>query len=245
MCGRYALATDVAQLVREFDAGVGVVEQLAPDYNIAPSKSACIVRLDDEGRRILDLATWGLIPSWSKEAAIAHRLTNARSETAAQKPSFRSALAKRRCIVPALGYYEWYRPSKQPFYIHAAGGGLLAMAGLSESWRDPAHPEAPARRTFTILTREPRAEIAMIHDRMPVMIPRDRVGEWLDPSTPAERVAQMMDPVGPVQGSVDPLDAYPVATTVNAVRNNGPELITPIDADLSGATSTDEADGLW
>lgn len=241
MCGRYALATDVAQLVREFDAGVGVVESLAPDYNMAPSKSACIVRRDDEGVRVLDLATWGLIPSWSKDAAIAHRLTNARSETAAEKPSFRRALAKRRCIVPAQGYYEWYRPSKQPFYIHAADGGLLAMAGLYESWRDPEVADAPPRRTFTILTREPRAEIAMIHDRMPVLLTRDSWQEWLDPATPVERVIAMMDPAGLVQREVGMLDAYPVSTSVNAVRNNGPELVEPIRAE---ATS-DTADGLW
>lgn len=241
MCGRYALATDVAQLVREFDAGVGVVEQLLPDYNLAPSKSACIVRLDDEGVRVLDLATWGLIPSWSKDAAIAHRLTNARSETAAEKPSFRSALARRRCIVPAQGYYEWYRPSKQPFYIHAAGGGLLAMAGLYESWRDPEVVDAPLRRTFTILTREPRTEIAMIHDRMPVLLSREHWQGWLDPATPVDRVIPMMDPAGLVQGAVGMLDAYPVSTSVNAVRNNGPALIEPISAEAT----VDTADGLW
>jgi len=230
------LAIDVAQLVREFDVDISVVEQWLPNYNIAPSMPACIVRQGEDGTRTLDYATWGLIPSWAKDPAIASKLTNARSETAGTKPSFRRAVAKRRCLVPAGGYYEWYRPSKAPFYIHAADGSTLAMAGLYELWSDPARPEAPLRQTFTILTREPRAEIAMIHDRMPVLLPKSEWSHWLNPATSSEQVSELLDPEGEAQLRVGSLDAFPVSRMVNAVRNNGPDLVEPIQ---------EEAEGLW
>ncbi len=236
VCGRYALAIDVAQLVREFDVDISVVEQWLPNYNIAPSMSACIIRQVEDGARLLDLATWGLIPSWAKDPAIASKLTNARSETAETKPSFRRAVAKRRCLVPAGGYYEWYRPTKSPFYIHAADGTTLAMAGLYELWSDPTNPEAPIRQTFTILTREPRAEISMIHDRMPVLLPKSEWSRWLNPETPSEKVTELLDPNGEAQLRVGPLDAFPVSRMVNAVRNNGPALVEPVQ---------EESEGLW
>lgn len=220
--------------------GTTSIEVLAPDYNIAPSKLAGIITLNADGMRVLDLASWGLIPSWAKEASISRTLTNARSETAAKKPSFRGAMARTRCIVPVQGYYEWYRPAKQPFYIHSSGGETLAVAGLYELWRDPKVPDSPPRLTFTILTREPIADIAMIHDRMPVLLPPGVWSEWLDPATSSERTAAIVDPVGPTQLENGSLDAYPVATTVNSVRNNGPSLINPVAAIPPGDTA-----GLW
>lgn len=230
------MAIDVAQLVREFDVDISVVEQWLPNYNIAPSMPSCIIRQAEDGTRLLDLAIWGLIPSWAKDPTIASKLTNARSETAETKPSFRRAVAKRRCLVPADGYYEWYRPTKAPFYIHSADGSTLAMAGLYEVWSDPAKPEAPPRLTFTILTREPRAEISMIHDRMPVLLPKSEWSHWLNPETSAEQVSALLDPQGEAQLRVRPLDAFPVSRMVNAVRNNGPALVEPIQ---------EESEGLW
>ena len=235
------MATDVAQLVREFDVDISVVEQLTPNYNIAPSMSTCIIRQDEDGARLLDLATWGLIHSWAKDPSIASKLTNARSETAATKPSFRRALAKRRCLVPADGYYEWYRPSKTPFFIHSADEKTLAMAGLYELWSDPAQPDGHIRHTFTIVTREPRAEIAMIHDRMPVLFPASQWETWLNPATPADQVSELLDPHGAAQMSIGPLDAYPVSTMVNAVRNNGAVLIEP----LKDESKAEVSEGLW
>ena len=230
------MALDAAQLVREFDVDVSLVEQWLPSYNIAPSMLACIVRQGEDGARLLDHATWGLIPSWAKDSSIATKLTNARSETAHAKPSFRRAVASRRCLVPAGGYYEWYRPSKVPFYIHAADGTTLAMAGLYELWSDPTNPEAPIRQTFTIMTREPRAEIAKIHDRMPVLMPKSEWTHWLSPTTSSGQLSDLLDPRGAAQMSVGPLDAYPVSRMVNAVRNNGAALLEPLQ---------EESVGLW
>ncbi len=237
MCGRYAATKDPAALVEEFDIEAPPEELLDPDYNVAPTKRVYIV-LDrpDEGEqpeRALVVARWGLIPSWAKDPAIASRLINARVETLAEKPAFRSAFAKRRCIVPADGFYEWYtpedaprsrsgKPVKQPFYIHPADGSSLAMAGLYEWWRDPERDEW--RLTCTVITTQASDEVGRIHDRMPMTVSRANWGAWLDPATGRDAVAL----IGPAADRS--LAAYPVSTAVNSVRNNGPSLIEPLPA---------------
>ncbi len=232
MCGRYAAATTAADWVEEFEVDAAPERALAPDFNVAPTKEAFIVAAGGEsaaGRR-MEIARWGLIPSWAKEASIASKLTNARVETISEKPSFRSAFAKRRCLVPADGYYEWYRPekgAKQPFYIHRADGRSLAMAGLYEWWRDPANPEAEPRLTFTVITTAATPELAVIHDRMPVMIEQDDWAEWLDPSVPGKELPPPMLESGARLALV----AEPVSVAVGNVRNNGPSLIVPIAPD--------------
>ena len=233
MCGRYVAAQDPAALVAEFEA-VAVPEQLLePDFNVAPSKPVYIVvdkRVADEPPvRSLEVATWGLVPSWAKDTSIAAKLTNARSETVAEKPSFRKAFASQRCLVPADGYYEWYaaqattgsgRPAKLPFYIHAFDTSTLAMAGLYEWWK---RPDGTWLLTCCVLTTAANDDLMRIHDRMPVMVPKDRWNWWLDGRSKVE-VEPLLDP------ALVPLEAYPVSIAVNNARNNGPQLREPIEA---------------
>lgn len=243
MCGRYARAKDKAVLVEEFDCTQVTEEDLPADYNVAPTKAVYIVAqrpADQEHpqpRRALEVARWGLVPSWAKDPGIGSRLINARVETAAEKPAFRRAFAKRRCLVPADGFYEWYEPTepdaprgrsgkpvKQPFFIHAGQGGSLALAGLFEFWRDP-DPQAadPWLLTATILTTTSTDAVGRIHDRMPLPIRPVHWSAWLDPAASAEQVRHVL-----ASHTADHLEAYPVATLVNNVRNNGPQLVAPL-----------------
>lgn len=233
MCGRYVAALDPAALVAEFEA-VAVPEQLLEaDFNVAPSTPVYIVvdkRVGDEPPvRSIEVATWGLVPSWAKDPSIAAKLTNARSETVAEKPSFRKAFATQRCLVPADGYYEWYastatngsgRPAKLPFYIHARDASVLAMAGLYEWWK---RPDGTWLLTCCILTTAANDDLMRIHDRMPVMVPKDRWEWWLNGRSKVD-IEPLLDPV------LVPLEAYPVAVAVNNARNNGPQLREPIEA---------------
>ncbi|WP_020575818.1 SOS response-associated peptidase [Actinopolymorpha alba] len=267
MCGRYSLSRDPEDLAREFEvARVDVREKLAPDYNVAPTKKvpAILDRFpgddrEQEPERRLTVVRWGLIPSWAKDAAIGNRLINARLETAHEKPSFRRAFAARRCLIPADGYYEWYtmqaeaqeepadppkgrkrapKARKQPFFIHRNDGGVLAMAGLYEIWRDPSREEGDPERfvwTCTILTTTAEDNLGQIHDRMPLLVEREQYPTWLDPRiNDADRLRGVLVPAAPGR-----LDAYPVSTAVNNVRNNGPDLVEPLppeDSVGSGAT---------
>lgn len=242
MCGRYARAKDKATLVEEFAVQDASPEDLAADYNVAPTKRVYIVadRAADEAQpavRSLTIAKWGLVPSWAKDPKIGSRLINARVETAATKPSFRSAFAKRRCLVPADGFYEWYesadpgapkgrsgKPVKQPFFIHAADGGTLALAGLFEFWRDrAADPEEPWLLTVTILTTTASDAVGRIHDRMPLPLPAEAWQDWLDPKSSPEAAESALQ-----LHTAGDLVTYPVSTAVNSVRNNGAELMDPI-----------------
>ena len=228
MCGRYVAAQDPAALVEEFDVDDAVTEALGPDFNMAPTKRAYVVTRSESSEdptRTLAIARWGLVPSWAKDPSIGPRLINARCETVAEKPSFRSAFARRRCLVPAEGYYEWRGEpgTKQPFFLSAAEGGLLAMAGIFEWWLDRGRaPDDPGARwlTFAILTREAVGPAAQIHDRMPVMVQSVHRDAWLDPAFDASRAL--------AECTVPPLVAVPVSTAVNNVRNNGPDLIRPM-----------------
>lgn len=240
VCGRYAAAKDQAGLVEAFEVDRVLAAELPANYNVAPSTSVYVIRDDaDDSRTHRELLTarWGLVPTWAKDPAIGARMINARLETAAEKPAYRQAFAKRRCLVPADGYYEWYTPTgddapvgrsgkpvKQPFFIHRADGAPLAMAGLLSWWR--ASDADDWQLTMAILTTEAADGLRRIHDRMPVMVERDQWDRWLDPRRDGT------DAVGPVltSGAEDDLVAYPVSTAVNSVRNNGPELLLPISA---------------
>jgi putative SOS response-associated peptidase YedK len=253
MCGRYAASRNPDDLVEEFEVVARPEESLEPDYNVAPTKNVYAVierapREDKQAppRRELAVVRWGLVPSWAKDASIGSRMINARMETVAEKPAYRKAFARRRCLLPADGYYEWYtpengpkgkngKPLKQPFFIHPADGGVLAMAGLYELWRDPTKADDDPDRwlmTTTVLTTTAEDAVGMIHDRMPMMVERDRWAQWLDPSVDGSTsdLASLLVPAAPGR-----LDAYPVSTAVNAVRNNGPELVEPIAAEPDDA----------
>jgi putative SOS response-associated peptidase YedK len=238
-----------------------VKETLAADYNVAPTKEVYAVlsrppskEKERPAQRQLRVLTWGLVPSWAKDPAIGNRLINARVETVAEKPAFRKAFASRRCLLPADGYYEWYtpeqeaedtpgedkkrkKPRKQPFFIHHPDGSVLAMAGLYEIWRDPTKADDDPDRfrwTCTVLTTDAEDDLGRIHDRMPLLVEKDKYGAWLDPTqSDAEVLSGLLVPAAPGR-----LEAYPVSTMVNNVKNNGPELVEPLPVE-----HTDEADG--
>lgn len=241
MCGRYASSRRPEDLVDEFDVVESRIQDaLVPDYNVAPTKEVYAVvdrppssDSPEPPHRQLRVLTWGLVPSWAKDASIGNRLINARMETVAEKPAYKRAFAKRRCLLPADGYFEWYptqeltkagKPRKQPFFIRPQDGGVLAMAGLYEIWRDPDRDDDDPDRflwTCTVLTTDAEDSLGHIHDRMPLMVERDRWETWLDPRVPGD--LDLLVPAAPGR-----LEAYPVSTLVSNVRNNGPELIEPL-----------------
>jgi putative SOS response-associated peptidase YedK len=237
-----------------------VTEPLKPDYNVAPTKPVYAVldrvesvsadgaangtfdNSDDEARaragsgvagqveRELRVVRWGLVPFWAKDVKIGSRMINARAETVAEKPAFRRAFAKRRCLLPADGYYEWQSQpgaAKQPMYITRADGRSLAFAGLYELWRDPAvdrNDEDAWLWTATVITTSAPDELGMIHDRMPMIIDPGSWTDWLDPAN--SDVADLKALLAPAAASG--LTTFAVSTEVNSVRNNGPQLIEPI-----------------
>jgi len=236
MCGRYASSRRPEDLIEEFEVtSPKIAEPLAPDYNVAPTKEVYAV-LERHDERQLRVFRWGLVPSWAKDPSIGNRMINARMETVAEKPAYKRAFAVRRCLLPADGYYEWYpteektkagKPRKQPFFIHPIDGGVLAMAGLYEIWKDPTRAEDDPelfRWTCTVLTTQAEDDLGHIHDRMPLMVPRSRWAAWLDPTvSDRDELLPLLEPAAPGR-----LEAFPVSTLVSNVRNNGPELLEPL-----------------
>jgi len=244
MCGRYASARKREELLAEFRIERDrVTESLEPDYNVAPTKPVYAVMTrgsrGHDGSPPLDVARelrvvrWGLVPSWAKDTSIGSRLINARAETVDTKPAFRQAFTRRRCLLPADGFYEWQqiheggRVRKQPYYIHPPGAGVLAFAGLYEIWRDKEYPEDHPSAwlwTATIITTRAEDTVGQIHDRMPMVIEPVRRADWLDPAM-TDR-ADLLALLAPAMAGG--LVSDPVSTAVNAVRNNGPALIEPL-----------------
>ncbi|SDI03929.1 Putative SOS response-associated peptidase YedK [Sinosporangium album] len=244
MCGRYASARGKHELLEEFQVELDGAsdEELAPDYNVAPTKNvyAVLSRVPKGGERAvrqLRVLRWGLVPAWAKDPSSGAKMINARAETVAEKPAYRKAFAQRRCLIPADGFYEWYKSDKnpkkkQPYYIHPRDGGVMAMAGLYEFWKDPSRAaDDPLRwlATCTIITTDAEDDIGHIHDRMPMLIETDRWAEWLDPMLTDPGAARRLL-VPPTPGR---LAARPVSTAVNDVRKNGPELVKEVDGDES------------
>ena len=181
MCGRYALHTHPDIIALQF--GVAEAPPTKPRFNIAPTQEAPVVRLDPERKRELALLRWGLIPSWSKDPSIGARMINARAESVAAKPSFRNAFRRRRCLVPADGYYEWKLEGgrKQPYFLQLASGEPFAMAGLWEQWGSP---EGKFIETYAIVTTEAAGTARQVHDRMPVILARPEYDAWLCSADP-------------------------------------------------------------
>jgi putative SOS response-associated peptidase YedK len=231
MCGRYTLRATPAKFAEIFD--LLRVSERVPRYNIAPTQRVAVVRTSpDEERRELVEMRWGLIPSWAKDAKMGATLINARSETVAAKPSFRSAAKQRRCLIPADGFYEWKAvegsKSKQPYLIGLADGELFAFAGLWEQWKDPqAGADSAPIETCTILTTEANELLKPLHDRMPVILDRHDYQQWLDPRI------QKFDPLVPLMRSYpsEKMRFFPVSTRVNSPRNDLPECAQAIAAD--------------
>jgi putative SOS response-associated peptidase YedK len=251
MCGRYASSRRPEDLAEEFEIDRSrvtetVTDELAADFNVAPTKEVYAVlsrppggESDAEPERQLRVLRWGLVPFWAKDPAIGSKMINARMETVTEKPAFRRAFAARRCLLPADGYYEWYptdrkgkngKPLKQPFFIHPADGSVMAMAGLYEIWRDLTRDDDDPQRfrwTCTVLTTRAEDAVGHIHDRMPLLVERGRYAAWLDPSvSDRSLLMDLLVPAAPGR-----LEAYPVSTAVNSVRNNGPELTQPLPAE--------------
>jgi putative SOS response-associated peptidase YedK len=240
VCGRYAATKDPARLAAEFDA-VDATGEDAPgrDYNVAPTKPVIAVVTrhprdadgtpdEDTTVRSLRVMRWGLVPHWAKSKSIGSKMINARSETADTKPAYRTSMTKRRCLLPADGWFEWRRDAngKQPFFMTRGDGASLAMAGLWSVWRDPAaDPDAPPLVTCAVLTRDAVDALADIHDRMPVLLGPEAWTAWLDPDR--ADVAELL--AGPDLAQVHALELRPVSDAVNSVRNNGPELLTPTE----------------
>jgi putative SOS response-associated peptidase YedK len=229
MCGRFTLRTPSTVLIEHFDLDVRADRQLAlfePRYNIAPTQDVVTIRLDPTtGRRQAGMLRWGLVPSWSKTLASGAPMINARSETLATKPAFRSAFRSRRCLIPADGFYEWQQSAsgakgkKQPFYIHRTDGQPFAFAGLWEKWRDPA--SELSIESCTIVTTTANQALSELHDRMPVIVAPGDYAQWLNPAAvdPAE-LQNLLSPCGD-----DELVAKPVSTHVNRVANDDPGCI--------------------
>ncbi|WP_017537775.1 SOS response-associated peptidase [Nocardiopsis halophila] len=229
MCGRYVSARNDHELRLLFDVERRVGESLAPSYNIAPTQWVRIVREEPgDGAAVREMrnARWGLLPVWAKDRRMASRLINARSETVADKPAFRAAAVRRRCVLPADGYYEWQRTpgGKVPYYLHGAEEEALAFAGLYERWADPGFGGDDPDRwvwTCTVLTRPASDTLGRIHDRAPVVLPWDMVGDWLDPeATDKARVREMLDAVPEPH-----LVPRRVGPAVGSPRNNDPSLL--------------------
>jgi putative SOS response-associated peptidase YedK len=222
MCGRFALTqTDEQTLVETFSLS-GAVPELSPRYNIAPTQTvATVVRDPESGEYHLELMRWGLIPSWSKDPSVASKMINARGETVHEKPSFRTALRKRRCLIIADGFYEWQTSgsTKQPMFITMQDQRLFGMAGLFEFWTEPQSGETV--RTCTIVTTGANELMLQFHHRMPVIVPRDDYAAWLNPDyTDPVQVMPMIQPY-----PAEEMAYYPVSRRVNTVANDDPSLI--------------------
>ncbi|AEE46959.1 SOS response-associated peptidase [Cellulomonas fimi] len=240
MCGRYASFREDQALADEFAVATVAddVRLLPPSWNVAPTDGVRMVveRADKETGEVtrqLRLARWGLVPSWAKDPSIGSRMINARVESVADKPAFSRPFAARRALLPADGYYEWKKPEpgsltrrKQPFYLHPADDDVVALGGLYEFWKDPTKADDDPDRwlvTVTVITRPASQELEHIHDRQPLMLRPDAWDAWLDPSTGADEARRLLEAPAPR------IVATPVSPLVSSVRNDGPQLLEPVD----------------
>lgn len=254
MCGRYSLTPAIDELLRTLGLA-DFAEDLEPRYNVAPSQQVPALRLDDEGTLQVGLFKWGLIPSWAKDPAIGNRMINARSETITEKPSFRAAFSKRRCVILTDGWYEWMKTPdvKQPVRIQLEDGSPFGFAGLWEQWvpkgtrntvrsgwqgagtgrggRNDASTTGAAIQSCTIITAAAAPAIEKIHHRMPCLLKQPEWDAWLAPDAPKEMLLSML---GPYQG--DDLKAYAVSTAVNSPKNDREDVIEPADVQLDLGT---------
>jgi putative SOS response-associated peptidase YedK len=223
MCGRFTLTVDASVL-----AGVFEIEPpsgFLPRYNIAPTQKVPILRRVEGSQRSWGEVRWGLVPPWAKDIRWGARMINARGETVAKKPAFRSAVKRRRCLVPADGFFEWQKTpaGKQPHYIRFADGRPFALAGLWERWNKGEQP----LDTFTIITTSPNDVVAALHDRMPVILPPEHYDEWLDPGPMEESRLEALLRPHPAAG----MESYPVSTHVNSPQNDDPQCVLPVNHD--------------
>jgi putative SOS response-associated peptidase YedK len=238
VCGRFTQQRPTAELADVFDAE-SLVDAAEPRFNVAPTDGIVAVVQPPDDRRLLTTLRWGLIPAWADSPKVGASMINARAETIFTSPAYRASVRKRRCLIPADGFYEWRRQpdlangdpqrggkvAKQPFFIHRRDGAPLAMAGIWSPWKEPLSEQW--LRSCAIVTTAADAFMAPIHDRMPVILPPEAWQRWLDPT---------VDDVAELRGVLEPssvlLEAYPVSTLVNSVRNDSPELVARIDGEV-------------
>lgn len=220
MCGRFALAENAEVIVEAFRCAKSNLSTFKPSFNIAPTQLAPVIRQQD-GVREATVVRWGLVPGWAKDVNVGSRMINARCETVAEKPAYRSAFAFRRCIVPASAFYEWEATpqGKQPFAFTPAGGGLLALAGLWERWEKGPEPV----ESFTILTTSANELLGRIHDRMPVILEPEGVETWLDAESSPSALGALLVPMANGR-----LGSHPVSRKVNSPKNNSSDLLDPV-----------------
>jgi putative SOS response-associated peptidase YedK len=215
MCGRFTLTRSAAEVAEHF--GLPSAPAFEARWNAAPTQELPIVRVRSTGQRVLELRRWGLVPRWAEDASVGARMINARVESVQGRPAFREAIRRRRCLVPADGFFEWQgrARARRPFHLALPGGALFGIAGLYERWHGPG---AEVLDTFTLLTRPARGTVATLHDRMPLIIDPEGYAAWLDPAAPdpAALLASLPEAAG--AGLV----ARPVSTRVNDVRNDDP-----------------------
>jgi putative SOS response-associated peptidase YedK len=233
MCGRYASSSSLTDLATVFEVDEVRAEPLPVRYNVAPTLDVYAVavrgRQDrEEGpRRALGTFRWGLVPSWARDPSVGNRMINARAEGIATRPAFRAALGRRRCLIPADAFYEWQRrpEGRLAYAIRRRDGQPMAFAGLWEVWRDPDRPAAEPLRTCAIVTTAADEPMTAIHPRFPAVLPPDAWDTWLDPAVGAGVARRLLGPP-----PSDWFEAFPVGSLVNNVRNDGPELLTPLPA---------------
>jgi putative SOS response-associated peptidase YedK len=218
MCGRFAQRSPARKITKKFK--VEDVPPLAERYNVAPTQAVLAVR-EASGEREAALLKWGLVPRWAKDPAIGNKLINARSETVTEKPSFREAFTRRRCLVPVDGFFEWARRGdrKRPFYFHMSDGEPFAIAGLWERWEG----EGGMLETCTLLTTRANELLAPYHDRMPVIVRPEDYDLWLDVGVKGAGLLDLLRPY-PLEG----MGAYAVSTLVNSPSNDGPRCVEPV-----------------
>jgi putative SOS response-associated peptidase YedK len=221
MCGRFTLTLDSKQ-IQDAYPWLNVPAGIQPRYNVAPSQPIAVV--PNDGKQRLDFYVWGLIPSWAKDPNIGNRMINARGETLAEKPSFRNAYKRRRCLILADGFYEWKKAegskSKIPMFIHLKDRQPFAFAGLWELWNAP---DGSQIYSATIITTEPNSMMKSIHNRMPVILPQSAYEEWLSPGERDSRdLAPLLGPFPP-----ESMQAYAISTLVNSPQNDLPQVIEP------------------
>lgn len=219
MCGRFVQKSLIPDILDEFDLEEAKIE-FDPSFNVAPSQS--VLAIIDTGKRQLVRFQWGLIPSWAKDPAIGNQMINARSETLAEKPSFKTAFKKRRCLIIADGFFEWRKSgnAKTPVYIRLKSHRPFGMAGLYEHWKAPAGEQIDS---CTIITTQANALIRNFHERMPVIIPKEKIAIWLNPTLEdPDQLKPLLEPYPATE-----MEAYDVSRMVNSPKNNGAELINP------------------
>ena len=226
MCGRFVAATDAEGLTRFFVVDERQTDDLPPSWNRAPTDPTYAV-VEHDGKRVLVSYRWGLVPFWADDPKIGSRMINARADGVRTKRAFADSFERRRCLVPADGFYEWERKGGAkpiPYFVERTDGAPMAFAGLWASWRNPRDPDGPRVRTCAIITTDANATVAPIHDRMPVILEPEDWATWLDRDGDLDEAEALLRPL-----SADAVTLRRVSQAVNDVRSNGPQLLEPLD----------------